>query len=869
MKLAALVLGILPAFASLTAQEADTQAVKRVVLPADVTPLHYDLAIAPDVSAKTFTGSVKIDIEVHEQTSRIELSAADLNFTHVTLSDVAAKPDVSFDAAGETATLSFAAPIAPGKYTLSIEYTGKINQHAAGLFYLDYDTAEGSKRALFTQFENSDARRFVPSWDEPAQKASFTLTATVPVDDMAVSNMPIAATETLAGGQKCVHFAETPKMSSYLLFFGLGDFKRISRIVDGIDVGVIVKRGDTAQAQYALDAASHILPYYEDYFGVKYPLPKLNLIAGPGQSQFFGAMENWGAIFFFERDLLIDPKISTEADRRGVFITVAHEMAHMWFGDLVTMQWWDGIWLNEGFASWMEYKATDRFHPQWNVWLRSVGSKEGAMRVDARAGTHPIIQPIADVLQANEAFDTITYSKGQAVIRMLENYVGEDAFRTGVRNYMKAHAYGNTVTDDLWAELDKTSSTPISDVAHDFTLQAGIPLIVVKSTRQGIRLSQSRFAADDTGTTPQTWRVPVIEQALGSKTQWHGLVSSDRPVDIKLARGAVPIVNAGQAGYFRTLDDKALFAKLAAHFRALTPADQLGLLGDARALGTSGYQPLTNTLALTSQARWGMNTQVLDNICGQITALDRLYRDLPGRAAFRAYGLGVLRPLFAQVGWTAKSGEDQNIALLRGDLLGALSQLDDPAIVAEARKRFAAYVKNPEALPADLRSSVLGIVAAHADAATWEQLHTMAKDAKSSLEKRQYYQLLGAAYDRALASRALDLALADEAPITQRPAIVGSVADYYPEMAFDFAAAHADAINAMLEPDSRNEFAPRLAAGSTDTATIAKLNAYADAHIPATARRAVVTAEAFITYSAMVRAKRLPEIDRWLKQRRR
>ena len=208
-----------------------------------------------------------------------------------------------------------------------------------------------------------------------------------------------------------MRFADSPKMSSYLLFFGLGDFDRISRMVNGVDVGVIVKRGDTDQARYALDAAAHILPYYEDYFGVKYPLPKLDLVAGPGQSQFFGAMENWGAIFFFERDVIIDPKISTEDDKRGVYITIAHEMAHQWFGDLVTMDWWDGIWLNEGFASWMEYKATDSFHPEWNVWLRALGAKERALRVDARDGTHPIIQPIHDVFQANEAFDTITYSK--------------------------------------------------------------------------------------------------------------------------------------------------------------------------------------------------------------------------------------------------------------------------------------------------------------------------------------------------------------------------------------------------------------------------------------------------------------------------
>ncbi len=257
---------------------------------------------------------------------------------------------ITFDEAQQTATLKFTAPIAAVHHVLSIDYSGKINQNSAGLFALDYDSPQGpqgpsgKKRALFTQFENSDARRFFPCWDEPNRKATFTLTVTVPAADMAVSNMPAASTETLDGGLKRVRFAETPKMSSYLLFFGDGDFERVSRKVGDVDVGVVVKRGDTDKAQYALDTAAQILPYYEDYFGMKYPLPKLDLIAGPGESQVFEAMENWGAIFFFENVLLNDPKITTDADRLHIYVDVTHEMAHQWFvGDLVTMDWWDDL----------------------------------------------------------------------------------------------------------------------------------------------------------------------------------------------------------------------------------------------------------------------------------------------------------------------------------------------------------------------------------------------------------------------------------------------------------------------------------------------------------------------------------------------
>ncbi len=397
--------GIACALMAVTGLATSASAAGRIVLPANVTPDHYDIAIVTDAVHMSFTGSVKIGIDVSQATRTIELNAADLAFGHVALSGAAGAPSVAYDAKQETATLTFPAIVAAGHHVLAIDYRGKINQQAAGLFALDYDTPQGNKRALFTQFENSDARQFIPSWDEPNRKATFTLTATVPANEMALSNTPIASSQPLGGGLVRVQFVTSPKMSSYLLFFGLGDFERISRKVDGVDIGVVVKRGDTDKAAFALDAAAHLLPYYEDYFGVKYPLPKLDLIAGPGASQFFGAMENWGAIFYFERDLEIDPKLSTESDRRDVYITVAHEMAHQWFGDLVTMDWWDDLWLNEGFASWMEVKATDHFHPEWHLWLDALSEKEGAMRLDARAGTHPVIQPIVDVLQANAAFE--------------------------------------------------------------------------------------------------------------------------------------------------------------------------------------------------------------------------------------------------------------------------------------------------------------------------------------------------------------------------------------------------------------------------------------------------------------------------------
>ena len=837
-----------------------------IALPTNVVPSHYALTITPNAAKASFTGSVKIDIDVKQDTPTIELNAADLKFKKVAIEGLKGSPKVAYDKDQQTATLTFKKPVTAGHHVLDIDYTGVIYNQASGLFYLDYTGNDGApKRALFTQFENSDARRFLPSWDEPGIKATFSLSAIVPGTEMPLSNTRIAKTTDLKHNLVQVDFEQTPKMSSYLLFFGLGEFERIHQDVNGVDVGVVMKRGDAAKGQYALDAAAHILPYYENYFGVKYPLAKLDLIAGPGQSQFFGAMENWGAIFYFERALLVDPKISTQLDQIGVYVVVAHEMAHQWFGDLVTMAWWDNLWLNEGFASWMQIKSSDHFNPQWDLWLATSRFKEEAMDVDSREGTHPIVTPIHDVLQANQAFDTITYSKGMAVIRMLETYVGADAFQAGVQAYMKAHAYGNTVSDDLWAELDKTSKSSITQVAHDFTLQAGVPLIRETATPTGIHLTQDRFAFDSSGSQPTSWHVPVTVATVGGEgTAWHGLVSREKPADVTLAAGSVPVINAGQSGYYRVAYDAPTFKLLAADFQKLKPADQLGLLNDSGALGAAGYAPLSNYLQLTSKLTPDMNVAVLSTSVEALQHVNHLYEGLPGQAAFQAYARKLIKPLYVKLGWTPLPNESQITALLRTDVLRTLSEMDDPDVIAAAQQRLAAFIRNPSALVGDERDNTITIAAYHADSDIWEQLHQYAKSAKNNLEQRELYFLLGTVEDPVLAQKALDVALTNEAPETSRPAIISAVSISHPDMAVDFVAAHDAAIQGMLEPTSQTRFMPRLASNGLDISMVAKLDAYADKHIPANARGDVLKAEGTIKENAMIRTKRLPDVDAWL-----
>jgi aminopeptidase N len=839
----------------------------RIVLPSAVTPDHYRIDITPDAKALTFQGAMQVDVTVHQPTDKIVLNSADIVIDSAALSGDAKAPVVSYDDKEQTATFAVGHVLKPGAYTLSLVYTGKIYEQASGFFALDYDTPAGKKRALFTQFENSDARRFVPSWDEPGRKATFQLTVNVPADQMPISNMPIASSSPLPGGQKRVQFATTPKMSSYLLFFGLGDFERVHRDVNGVDVGVVVKRGDTAQAQYALDAAAHILPYYNDYFGTRYPLPKLDLIAGPGSSQFFGAMENWGAIFYFERDLLIDPRVSTESDRQNVYIVVAHEMAHQWFGDLVTMEWWNDLWLNEGFASWMENKATDHFHPEWNLWLQSLSSKQVAMQVDAKDGTHPIITPIDDVLQASGAFDTITYSKGEAVIRMLESYVGADAWRAGVRRYIHDHAYGNTVTDDLWKEIDKGASRPITQMAHDFTLQAGVPMISETAHCAGGKttagLSQGHFAIDPDSTQARVWHVPVAAETLGAAPT-KTVISGAKTTPMTVVGCAPLIVNAGQTAYFRTRYSKDGLAAISAHYGQLGPDDQLGIFNDTASLAYNGDQPMAALMDLIAHFPPGADPVVAETLAGRLRGLDSLYQGLPTQPAFRAYARSVLNPIFARLGWEKKAGESDNTALLRSSVIAALGQLGDPAVLVEAHKRFENYVADPSSLNAATRRSVLRIVAVHADAATWDQLHTLAKSAKSQLERQELYGLLGDAEDKALAQRALDLAVSGEPPATTTPSMIRNVADLHPELAFDFAVAHWDQIANLLEPSTQSGYMPRLIGNASDLKLIAKLDAFAKDHIPSNARQDLRKSESTVRYLAKVRMDRLPEVDHWL-----
>jgi aminopeptidase N len=845
-------------------------------LPRNVRPTAYAVDVTPHADTLTFDGRVVVDIEVLEPTSTIVLNAVDMRFGKVELRDGAGKPlqraaaQVVLDDEAQTASFSFARPIAPGAYQLAMDYRGKIGTQANGLFAIDYTTPTGKKRALYTQFENSDARKFIPSWDEPAFRTPFALTATVPTAQMAVGNLPVLERKDLGNGLSRVRFGVSPKMSTYLLFFAVGDFERDIRISGKTELGVVTQRGAIDKARFALDSSDAILREYNDYFGVPFALPKLDNIASPGRSQFFGAMENWGAIFTFENTLLLDPAISTIGDRQRIFSVAAHEMAHQWFGDLVTMQWWDELWLNEGFASWMEGRTTQKLHPEWNGALDKVGVRESAMALDGIATTHPIVQHVETVEQASQAFDSITYSKGEAVIGMLEDYVGADAWREGVRLYMKRHAYSNTVSDDLWRAVEQASGKPITEVAHQFTLQPGVPMIRVGATRcvggnTEVALAQGEFSKDRPDKAPLAWSVPVIARTVGNPVA-RTLVQGGKGTLTVPGCGTL-VVNAGQNGYYRTLYDAPLRDAIREDFALLEPIDQLGLLNDSQALGMAGLQPASYVLDLAGATPPTAAPEVWSEIAGQLGDLDHLFEgDAAGQARVRKFAIGRLSPVLARLGWEARPDETSSTTLLRTRLITSLSALGDPQVIAEARRRFAARDTDPAALPVALRRTVLGIVARHADAATWDALHAMAKAETTAQVRDEYYGLLARAEDPALAKRALEMAIGDEPGETNSAAMLGAVADRHPDLAFDFAMAHLAVIDPKVDTTSRSRFYPGLARGSYDPAMIAKLRAYADKHVAAKSRRATDSAIAGIETSIRMRRDRRPELDAWLRK---
>jgi len=836
-------------------------------LPKTVLPLRYTIDLRPDLSTLTTTGSEVIVINVRQKGSRLILNALDLTIESAALDD--GKPAAfSFDPPSQTISLSFPGAIEVGLHKLRISFTSRINLFSQGLFYVDYPVGTGRKHMIATQLEPTDARRIFPCWDEPSFKAVFEATATLPDRFFAVSNMPIAREIPLAGGLKRVSFAATPPMSTYLFVLVAGDLERLTAQVGEVKVGVVAQAGKQVQGRYALDNALALLDYYDRYFGVNYPLPKLDLIAVPGG--FGGAMENWGGITFYEGIVLYDPASSPQVVRRMIFAVVAHEMAHQWFGDLVTTAWWSDLWLNEGFADWMQAKVEDHLHPEWNVWLNE-GGKQGAMYADARPLSHPIQHPVANESEAAIAFDRITYQKGAAIVRMIENYVGDNAFREGIRSYIKEHAYSNATTEDLWQALERQSGKQVSSIARSYTEQPGLPLISVDEKCDGaqrsLALKQERFTIYYPDAAQELWLVPINWGIAGQSEPSGTALLLDRSSKISAGPCGLPIkLNIGDVDYYRVRYDSTTLAALTRMIETMQPADRVNLLTDNWSLFAAGQAAAADYFklveAVTSDEQRAVWRQVIDTLLD----IDRLERGLAGRAVFRAYARSILRPVFARVGWDAAANESEDTTILRSLLISALGSLDDPAVAAEARKRFEGFLANPLSLSANLRDAVIAVVGRNANQATYDLLRKLARSATDEHDRMQYYPALARPVDPRLIEQTLQLSLSDELqPERASELILIVAAGEHPALALKFAQEHFTELAARNGPQFRDFFMSYLMANFVEPSYAKELADFAPVQKTSGGRLEALRAESKIRESADFRVHRLPEIDQWVK----
>lgn len=843
-------------------------------LPKNVVPINYAIDVKPDMVNLTLSGVEIVDIEVREATARIVLNAVGTTFDAVTIDGDAQRADVTQDAAAETATFTFPQPLATGRHRLRIGFTSRITKFGTGLFVVDYPTDNGVKRMLSSKLEPSDARRIFPCWDEPAFKASFALEVTVPRHFMAVGNMPVVREEMVEPDLKHVIFAPTPKMSTYLFVLTVGELERITAEIDGVTVGVVATSGKAAKGQFALDSAVKLLAWFNDYFGVKYPLPKLDLIAVPGG--FGGAMENWGGITFFESRLLFDPATNADTARRPIFGIIAHEMAHQWFGDLVTMAWWDNLWLNEGFATWMATKASEQFYPQWQSWLNGYGQKQFALALDARRTSHPIQQPVVNESEAMVAFDAITYNKGQALIRMLENYLGETAFRDGIRKYMADNAYGSTTTANLWQALESVAHKPVTGIAASFTEQDGVPLILAETSCSGdtqrLALRQDRFVIAPLKAAPlppRDWQIPIAFGPLRAKSPEVVLLQGG--TEVAAGSCGEPIkVNLGDIGYYRVEYGSVSRAALAKSLTVMAPEDRVNFLVDSWAMVQAGRAEPPSYLALVEMLGADDRRPVWDQVIGTMNALNRLSRGRAERQPLQAFIRAKLRPVLDRLGWDGSGSGDDDTTLLRASLISTLGELGDEAVIAEANRRFAAFLQDPKSLPNALRDSVTHLAGVTADRATYDTLLGLARKSTVTNERLRYYFAAASARDAVLARATLALTLSDEMPSTVVTGVISTVAGSgeQPDLAWEFVQKNFDALLARQGPSFRDQFVANFMTNFSDEAHAAEVAAFAPAQATSGGRVMTGRSQETILIAADLKARALPAVDAWIKARK-
>ena len=728
-------------------------------LPETVRPEHYALRLTPDLNAATFRGEETIDVMASEPVDSITLNALEIKFDAVTTM-VAGKEltaTVTEDPAKEQVTFHFGQKLPAGKLALRVRYTGILNDKLRG-FYL---SKTAKRNYAVTQFESTDARRAFPSFDEPAFKATYAVTLVVDKGDTAISNTNIVKDEPVAGDKHAITFAPTPKMSTYLVAFLVGDFECVSGESDGVPIRACATPGQAKYGKYALSAAEFVLHYYDTYFGIKYPMPKLDMIALPDFEA--GAMENFGAITYRETDMLLDDSHASVDQEKEVAAVVAHEMAHQWFGDMVTMQWWDNIWLNEGFATWMEHKPVEAWKPEWNIAEDRVAETQSTLNYDAQRVTRTIRAKADTPDEINQMFDGISYGKAGAVLAMVEHYVGEETFRQGVHAYLSAHMYGNATAEDFWGAQTRVSHKPVDKIMESLVAQPGVPMLSFGAVADGkVAVTQERFFLNGKvkAETPQTWTLPVCFKAVGGA---RCDVLSEASQTLEVPAAPFLFANAGGASYYRVSYPAEAYQGLLLHAETdLTPEERISLIGDEWALSRAGKATVGDYLDLVRTVSKDQSPAVLQSAVSNLSAVNnRIASTGEEHAALDKWVREQFGAAYKQLG-EPEASDTPAKKEMRALLLGIVAGAEDADAIAQARTLTARWLADQTSVENTLAREALFIAAAHGDTALFDQLQKLSTTATDPQLRENSLYALATFRDPVLAKRALDFAVSGQ-----------------------------------------------------------------------------------------------------------
>ena len=703
-----------------------------------VKPINYNLTFEPDLEKFVFDGTEVITAVCTARTGRITMNCAELDILSCRVESEGRQVGCTHatDDPQEELTISLDEKI-KGQVTISIGFRGTLNDRLLGFYRSRYEQDGTTRYLATTQFEAADARRAFPCWDEPMAKATFEISIVADKRLSAISNMPVTSKKNL--GDRTMHrFAKTPVMSTYLVYLGVGEFEYLAGRAGKTRIRVVTTRGNKSRGRYSLNLGKKLLSSYEEYFGIEYPLPKLDLIAIPDFAA--GAMENWGAITFRETILLYDPKTSSTRTKQFIAEVISHEIAHQWFGNLVTMKWWNDLWLNESFATFMATKFVDLFYPQWDLWSQFVDdAMVTAMGIDSLKTTHPIDVTVKSPAEVREIFDAISYDKGGCILRMLEHYVGEPNFQKGLKKYLSDFKYGNAEGRDLWNAIGRASKMPVASMVDTWLRQPGFPLVYASRNGKTLKIKQKRYLLEhDDGHSDGLWHIPL---SLGPQNGLPSKLLKKESASLRIPKtsGGL-VVNPGRTGFYRVRYDDAMLSGLKplVEKKKLQSIDRWAIQNDLFSLCVSGGKTVGDYLdfsdAYADEESYMASLNVAHNLAAlYFGAFDEKFSGEIGRHARNHLGAVLLR-----LGWDAKKTDSHTDAMLRAFVISALGRMNDPDVTAEAHARYAKFLESPDSLPPDLVEPVCSIAAWNGNAKTHADLLNLYRNAGTAEERLRF-----------------------------------------------------------------------------------------------------------------------------------